>query len=681
MGEYVADTLSQVLTAQPDLNKVPPEARKLLWRCLDKDPKQRLRDIGDARFLVNEFVAAAPVPPLHSRLGSVGWIVAALMALVSIASVWSPWRPSRSTPVPTVRFTMDIAPAEMLGPAPFFARPVYTAMALSPDGSTVVFSGVRGSPAGPRTQLFRRALNQSDATAIAGTEGAAEPFFSPDGQWVGFFAGGKLKKVPINGGPASTVCDVDDKSVASWGGAWGANWGPTDTIFFALGRNGLMQVPASGGAPQAVLKPDSGKRESYATPELLPDGKTLLFTLRTAGSEPEIVARRLETGEQRTLIQGGMDPHYVPTGHLVYMQNAVLMAVPFDAGRAQLAGSPVAMLDGVMQTLNAPNGGVETGMGEFAISTAGHLVYAAGGVFPPRLVYLTRADRKGSETDLRLPKGQYVGARVAPDGKRVAVRKGGVTSDIWLVDIDSGSSTRLTSEGVNNWPVWSPDGKRIVFARPASEQLVAIAADGSGTVEPLLAAKSVVSAASWSADGKWLAYLESHDRLFQIWTAPMSGPGEPKRFAASNFSLGDAELSPDGRWMAYFSTESGAGEIYVQAFPGAGEKHKISTSGGINPAWARNGRELFYLEGAGTDKAAMMAVEFAAGGAFKAGAPRKLFEAKIDITTPLRSYDVTPDGRFLIARPEDPPDQRVTRLNVVLNWFEELKRRAPRSVR
>ena len=258
--------------------------------------------------------------------------------------------------------------------------------------------------------------------------------------------------------------------------------------------------------------------------------------------------------------------------------------------------------------------------------------------------------------------------------------------DIWVVDTNTGSSTPLTSqEATNYFPLWSPSGKRILFSASSltpggTIQLLSVAADGSGTAETVMTGPRRY-AASWSSER--LAYLEFQGNRFQIWTRPMSGPGEPKRFGESKFDMRDAEFSPDGHWMAYVSNESGADEVYVQAFP-AGEKHKVSTQRGENPAWGRNGRELFYLQPeysgeAFTGTSAVMAVDFAAGREFEVHVPHKLFEGRWMFSTPLRSYDVTPDGYFLMERLEDPPDQRVTKLNVVLNWFEELKRRAPPS--
>jgi serine/threonine-protein kinase len=696
-GETISDTLAAVIRAEPDWSSLPGSVqqriRELLRRCLQKDPKQRLQAIGEARIALQNPVAQEPaqlVAPLSSRLRSGGWIAAGVFALIAAVAMWAPWRVRRPAAGPVVRFTMEIAPAEMLGPVRYFYRPTPTAMAISPDGNTVVFSGTFGSSAPPRhsegwseergqTQLYKRVFDQSDATPIPGTDGAVEPFFSPDGQWVGFFAGGKLKKVPMNGGPAVLICD------APYGGSWGASWASTDNIVFAAVYSpfGLMEVPATGGTPQRLLKPDPAKQiEFYTAPQFLPGGKTLLFTVRTSDNwdEAQIIAMRLDIGEQRVLIKGGADARYLPTGHLVYMQNAVLMAVPFDPQRVQLAGAPVAMLDGVMQAVHTPSRDLETGMGQFAISTSGNLVYAAGKISPAFVRTLVRVDRKGAEVQLNVPKGPYGVVRVSPDGQWIATTKlaeANRTSDIWVVDLNSGNSTRLTSQGTNSWPLWSPDGKRILFSGGglASTQLLSVAADGSSAPELVSTGKTVIVPASWSRDGKWLAYYEQ-DPQPQIWIRPMSGPGEPKRFVESEFNVTDGQLSPDGRWMAYVSDESGTTEVYVQAFPGHGEKHRISTAGGSNPTWARNGRELYYLQPMPSGKVAMVAVDFAPGDTFRVSIPRTLFEGKLKADYPMRNYDVTPDGQhFIMLHQEDPPDQRVTKLNVVLNWVDELHRR------
>jgi Tol biopolymer transport system component len=284
--------------------------------------------------------------------------------------------------------------------------------------------------------------------------------------------------------------------------------------------------------------------------------------------------------------------------------------------------------------------------------------------------------------ELNAPKGKnYYGPRLSPEGSRVAafVPNSAASLDIWVIDTNAGTATRLTSEGANHWPLWSPDGRRILFSGGAgSTQLLSVAADGSGPVQQVMSGQKALYPASWPAERLPLVYLTNSEGHFEIWSRPMSGTGEPKRFLQTGFNLQYGDLSPDGRWLAYTSNESGANEVYVQAFPGTGEKHRISTAGGTSLAWARNGRELFYLEPRGPGKYAMMSVDFAAGGAFQADAAQALFEGTWFHTIYVRSYDVTPDGQhFIMLRPEKRVPEHVSKLNVVLHWSDELKRRAP----
>jgi hypothetical protein len=451
-----------------------------------------------------------------------------------------------------------------------------------------------------------------------------------------------------------------------------------------------MRVPAAGGAPQVLVTADPANGEVYSTPQWLPDEKTVLFTVRTSDdwNEARIVARRIDTGQQHELIRGGTDARYLPTGYLVYMRNAALMAVPFDDRRVQLAGQPVALLDGVMQAVNMSNAGSETGMGQFSASSSGNLIYALGGINQKPVVTLIRVDRNGATSELGAPQGPYWGLRVSPDGQQLAFQKPpekNRRSDAWVYDMPRGTQTRLTSQDTNEWPLWSPDGKRLLFAsgRRGNLTIFSAMADGSAPAAPLFSkgkADGDEIPSSLSPDGKWLAYLVGKDNDHRIWVRQTNGEGAPRKFVESRFSFMDAHFSPDGRWITYSSNESGTREIYVQAFPGPGEKHLVSTGGGSNPLWAPNGRELFYTVVVGQNRFRMMDVDIVPGDRFQAGTPRKLFEGNWRWTQPVRSYDITPDGKyFIMARPEPIPDQRVTKLNVVLNWFGELKSRAPRN--
>jgi eukaryotic-like serine/threonine-protein kinase len=425
---------------------------------------------------------------------------------------------------------------------------------------------------------------------------------------------------------------------------------------------------------------------------MLPDGQTVLFTKRPSVSweEAHVDSIHIATKERKTLLTNAADARYSSTGHLVFIRNAALLAVAFDAARAEIAGSPVPLVAGVMQATNAGNGNDETGMAQFALSGSGALIYASGGIYPTPATSLVRVDRKGKETKLADIQGALFGVRLSPDGSRVAALKtqnGTRASDLWAYDLPSGTPTRLTSTGDASWPLFSPEGKSITYVQSGSNPgIYSLPTNGSGNptrvMEPAKNAPGF-SPASWSPDGKWLAHLQSVGNVSQLFVRPMPAPRESKQFAPSTFTMTHAEFSPDGRWMAYVSNESGASEVYVQAFPGPGEKRRISSSGGSQPAWSRNGRELFYFQQKGiapNTTNAIVAVETSNAGGFRVGTPHVLFAGPYSGSTPLRSYDLTSDGQFIMVRQEgNPPDQKVTQLNVVLGWGQELKRRIPSS--
>jgi len=678
-GDNPAEVLASVIKDEPDFSQAPSETRLLLQRCLTKDSRYRLRDIGDAMTLLEMATETAR----KSRFGSawIAWSAAAVSVSIIVGVALRDWRRgSKEMAAPVARLTMEMAPAEMLD-GDFSNRPSHTAIAFSPDGKTVIFSGRRGAV----TQLYKRELDQPAASAMSGTEGGIEPFFSPDGRWVGFWADDKLKKIARSGGPAVVICSAP--AAPGTVGLWGGSWGPADTIVFARTTDGVLkQVSHDGGTTEVLLKPSS-RDDDYMTPELLGDGKTLLFTIATTiEDESKTVVRRLDTGIQRVLLKGGSDVRFVSTGHLVYVHDGTLMAAPFDAHRIALTGPAVPMIDDVMQAANEPAVAYETWMGQFSISASGSLLYASGGVFPPQYETLVSYDRRsGAQTDLKAHKAIYRNLRVSPDGSRLAAVEflptNPAVSDIWVLDMKRRSPTRLTSQaatpGINNFPVWSRDGRRILF-HGGNWQMLSIATDGSTPTESLLPGSAPRIPASLSQDGKWLAYIETHDRRNQIWTRSMP-QGEPKRFAASEeFNYTHPAFSPNGRWMAYVSDESGSREVHVQPFPGPGMKMRISTNGGTGPVWSPNGRELFYTEPAARGKSKMMVVDILPGDGLNYGAPRSLFEGSWLTGGLLPSYDITPDGQhFIMAQPEDLPDQRVTKLNIVLNWFDELRRRAP----
>ncbi len=663
-GESISDTLASVLKLDPDWDALPSDTpqsiRKLLRRCLTRDRKQRLQAIGEARIAIKEYLAdptgssvvmaapALPVQPAWQR--ALPWSIAAVAVVIAGVGLWSAWRATRPAPGNLVRFSVTLPPTEQL----FTDEGL--AIALTPGGTRLVY--VAGRSGG--TQLFLREMDSFEASPLPGTEGGYNPFFSPDGQWVGFFAGGKLKKVSVEGGSPLVLAD------ARWGhGSWGAD----DNIIFTPSYPlGLWRVSAAGGTPEELTTPDVSQHElGHWWPQILPGGKAVLFTsYSTPIEKARIAVLDLETGQKQTLIEGAVFGRYVPTGHLVYVQTETLMAVPFDLARLQVTGPPVPVLEDVpVDTVN--------GNSQFSISDDGSLVYIPASVVNTNRL-LVWVDRKGTARPVTEARRRYMYPKLSPDGRRLALTIVGDSRDVWVYELARGTLTRLTFGAANEFrPLWTPDGRRLIFV---SEQLVFdlywLPVDGSAPAEPLFTSEYDKHPISLSPDGKILAFVENHpDTRQNIWLLPLEGERRPQPLLRTQFAEMSPAFSPDGRWLAYQSNESGRNEVYVQAYPGPGGKVQVSTGGGTEPVWARNGRELFYRNG---DK--MMAVQIGIESGFRAGKPRLLFEGSYEHFPPPPGYDITPDGqRFVMVK--TPPESAPRQLNVVLNWFEEVRRRVP----
>jgi serine/threonine protein kinase/Tol biopolymer transport system component len=657
-GETLSDTLAGVLKQEPNWQalsaETPAKVRDLLRHCLQKDKTLRMRDAGDAQIEIQEALAApataepsvAPTARGFRSLGRHGLIIGlgvlVLCAAVTGLAVWN-LKPAPSPPPrPASRFSIDLPPGAQLMIQGGFG-------VISPDGNRIVYVATQGGT----QRLYLRDMDSQEARPVPGTEVANIPFFSPDGQWLGFFAGGKLKKVSVNGGSAITLCDAAN--------AAGASWSRQGTIVFGTG-GGLMQVSDAGGTPQAMTHLEKGE-SAHLWPEFLPDGKAVLFM---AAFPIRVAVYSLETGKRRDLIQGqgATAPHYLPSGYLVYAQaGGSLMAAPFDAQRLRVTGAAVPVAQGVLM-----NPG--TGLAQYSISDTGSLVYvsASGGVAQGRLVWV---DRKGVEQPLPAPPRIYWFPRLSPDGQRVAVTIDG--RQIWLCDLRRDTLTRWTFTGADNRTgIWTPDGKRIAFLsnKDGPQNIYWQRADGSGGLERLTTSQYLQAPSSWSPDGQALAFLQvsSAPTGFDIWVLQM-GDHKAQPFVQTPFTETAPVFSPDGHWLAYVSDESGRSEIYVQPYPGPGGKYQISTEGGTEPVWNPKGRELFYRQG---DK--MMAVEITTQPSFSISKPRMLFEGPY-LPTPqsFSNYDVSADGqRFLVLKPAGQA-QASTQINIVLNWTEELK--------
>jgi serine/threonine-protein kinase len=675
-GETASDTIAKIIEREPDWDALPETTptilRRLLRRTLTKDSAHRLHDIADARIELEE-ARSAPEEgrPLVGELRRRRWAVPALaLALLSIGTAGGWLLRSRGAieRKPVTRLQMSVRPAEKLdGPASDVLSMSRTALAFSPDGAKLIYVGWEGE----RSRLYVRSLDEAEAKPIPGTEGAVGPFFSPDGNWVGFWADRKLKKVSREGAPPVTLCETAIP--------FGASWGDKGSIVFSREETGLFEVSSEGGKPVPLTELDAERQElTHGLPHFLPGGEHVLFTVARAGGwkAKEIQVLSLRSGERKVLVENGADGRYAPTGHLLFVRLGVLMAVSFDLTRREVAGGAVDLVDGVSQAVNANPTLAETGAAQFALSNNGSLAYVPGGIRRDPRHTLVWVDRAGNEEPLKMAPGRIWQPRISPDGARVlvAIKKEG-NDDIWLHDLSRETLTRLTSaETAEEWPLWTPDGSRIVFSSPGG--IFWMPWDGSGVAEPLTTPEHAGFPASWTPDGTTLAFVLNRAR--DVWV--LIKGGEPEPWLQSPFRELWPSFSPDGRFLAYTSDETGRYEVYVKPYPGPGARVQISSDGGRSPVWARNGQELFYHTIPDQDRSSvMMAVDIVVGPEIRASTPRFLFRGDYVHAQPVRNYDVTPDGqRFLMVRGEPAPlVEEATELQVVLNWHQELKRLVP----
>ena len=664
-GDDVTVVMASIIKSEPEWHGLPPDTpravRMVLQRCLQKDPKQRLRDIGDARLALEGAFDAAPAaaatPAMQPRPSA--WRRAAPWAggfaagalLVAIAGAVTLTYRVDAEPVAPTRFAVTLPEGDRLPGA------TGTLLAISPDGRTVLY---RTMKSGENTfSLYRRTMDQLEATRIGDGNVGEALSFSPEGRWIAFTVGTTLKKIPAAGGTAQTLAELPST-------ARGASWGADDTIVLGGQGAGLIRVPAAGGAVATLTTPDSGRLHWY--PQVLPGGRAVLYTSseqRPDGGELEIVD--LDTGERRVLLPGS-GGRVLPSGHLVFLRGGSLWAVAFDSSRLETIGTPVPVVEGVRVE---PGGAVQ-----FAVAGDGTLTYLQGGIGTARR--LAWVDRQGREELIAAPPRFYVYPRLSPDASRVASDVRDLENDIWIWEFARQTLSRLTSDPApDQYPAWTRDGRRILFFSGRQGSLAAFsqAADGSGSAQRLGGAVSNIDQASVSPDGTRLLVRTRGPSSEDIATLSLDGTGRLEPLLQSKFTERNAEISPEGRWLAYQSDESGSMEVYVRPFPLVDSgRWQISAGGGGKPVWTRNGRELLYL----TAMATLMSVPIHPGPDFKFGNSTAIVDlSQYSLSGAGRDFDISPDGQRVLVLKDAVPQGADAQIHVVQHWLEDLKRLVP----
>ena len=673
-GETVSDTLAAILCAEPEWSALPANTpatvRKLLRRCVEKDAKRRLRDIGDARLDIDEAIAspdaeaATAVVPRPRRAAPLLWILAgALLGIVATFSAGRLFAPPVRRRSPPLRSVLPLPPDTRLS---FANRP---AIAVSPDGRTVIFRAMSQGVA----RLYRRGLDDAAAAPIAGTEGGFAPFFSPNGEWLGFFTTTEMKKVPLAGGSPIRISLVTPVTA-------GAAWGADGKIIFTLTANGpLSSISDTGGRFLMVSTLDSSRGEhSHLWPQILPEGRGILVTMVLGQdfqdfANSQIVVLDPKSGRRTVVLEGSPFARYA-AGQIVFVRGGSMFRVPFDLTRLSVTGAPISL--GEQVTIDSG-----TGAASFAVTSDGTIVYADGPpIVSPRSVVL-QLDRRGTEKELPLLTASYYEPRLSPDGKTLALGKcDGESCKLVLYDLERNILTPLTSEpGRFFSPVWSPDGRRLAYSGFATgaPTLFVKNTDGGSPAQRLTDAPTETREAaefpnSWSPDGSAIAYirvsrLASGNADRDVWVVPPDGTRRARAWLQTPYAEYGAAFSPDGRWIAYVSDESGRKEVYVRPFPGAGGRIKISSEGGAEPVWTRGGRELLYRQGK-----QFLSVDVRTEPGLAAGTPHVLFSG--DFLPGGREdapfgYAVSSDGNAIYVVREIPAPEPERHLAIVTNWL------------
>jgi Tol biopolymer transport system component len=694
-GDTHAESVAAVLKEDPPTlispsGPVPPALSRIVRRCLEKDPEERFQGARDVGFALDalsgtsgesELGPEARRWPRKRRRGAILAVavlaVAALLAGVLADRLWLPPRDS-GREASVMRSQIDLtADLPLIGKP---NHPLRTELAVSPDGTLLVWSANQGNQGLPSLHLRR--LDTGEVTRIPGLGIASHPFFSPDGRWIGFVAyedGHRLRKVSVEGGLA-----VDLAGLPSW--PMGATWAPDGKIYLGPFDEGIHSVPAEGGPLREITTVDRSRDTGHRLPWLLPGGRELVFTTmpHRFGVKARIEAVSLETGKRKVVIEDGADARYLPTGHLVFVRQGVLMAAPFDLARLELAAPPVPVVEGVSQALNMGNETFNSGAAQFAVSDSGLLAYAPGGIgadTPIELVLVDEVGRTeplpGFDRPLVTPQLHF-----SPDGRQLAFTERERSGLLWRFDVERQTYRPLSQGGIAASPRWSPDGNRLVVSWSETGPLqLWLVTTGRGDWERLTEGERMDWSPSWSPDGRFVAFVRAGPPSADILVYGFEDR-QVVPFLTTKATERFPEFSPDGRWLAYGSNESGRMEVYVTSFPDREQTLTVSRQNGQAPAWSRDGSRLFYYSRSSPGKWSMMAVSVRHGTELSLGIPTRLFwlpDGVVSIEIGTRTYELHPDGRrFVIGRwgKTDPPPP-ITRLNLVHNWFAELERLAP----
>ncbi len=674
----VTETLAAVVMKTPDLDRVPFEVRRLLKKCLEKDPKKRLRDIGDVWELLDAKSGTEVPLQAKARPTKLPWAIVAVLLLALVGAGAYIFEPS---PPPTItRFTIPLGEGQQI------TNTGRLDVAISPDGTQIAYVANR--------RLYLRSLQEREARVIPGAEsatGVALPAFSPDGKSLVFWSNAEevIKRVALSGGAPVVICQDVAPRALTWG---------SDGIVFAEQNRGILRVSPNGGKPEPLVQPKD--KEQIQGPQLLPGGQAVLFTVApgatvstAAWDQSKIVVQTLKSGVRKTVILGGTDARYLPTGHLVYALNGVLFAQPFVLGRLETTGGPVGVVEGIART---PAGGAQ-----FGFSNTGSLIYLPGsvaGTANTGQVALVLVDRKGEVERLKnLPAGVYLAPRVSRDGKRVAYQMNeSKESSIWIYELSGAAAPRrltLPGTGTNRDPIWSPDGKRIAFQSDREGDLGIFwqLADGTGTAERLTKPEKGISHIpdSWTPDGQTLSFTEVKGSASAVWTYSLRDKKATLLAETPGFLLGSSVFSPDGRWLAYQELNLPANRrdsssmivdrIYVQSFPPSAARYQVPSEGVNHHAlWSPDGKELFYTGG----PTVFESVSVTTKPSLSFGRPLRAPKSGFNMTAPqsVRPYDILPDGKHFIGfAPPGATSSGPARetIEVVLNWFEDVKQRVP----